>query len=499
MTTQLPITFSQFAMMVKEKKDESVTDVNLALNVTNELGYSHKEDGPAKIYSDGSTEWYNCGLLHRDGGPAVEKANGEKIWYFNGQKHRIGGPAHIAPDGSKFWIVKDQFHREDGPAIEMIDGNKSWFLFGQKVDEKKYNWLLLDKELRNNRYSHHIKSECRPFGRELHNVAGPAREWMDGLKEYFVNGKRHRENGPAVILPNKEEYYYLYDALFDSKEAYEHRIQILKTDNPMPISDISNSQEKENVDLPSKSKKSDKNKINQWPDDPSTLVDYDDIYKPLKDILEEGYKLTRKLGVNKFDYSGYDIGKIEKRLFPAIKDQLSEKFLAKEKEQNNKTLMDVVMRLMFLMGIEQGRRMSVQEYAPLKSMEKALSSYRDRNKKLRYNLDQCKAIIEILKLHPNIEKDELNKLISIEMEKTRKLRLEEIKNEIKIDPNINCFRTSKLKKKIKMSELLYLAHTLDQEIVKMSDWINILSEAGCSLSEWKNFCKKNKFNKFIKD
>jgi hypothetical protein len=31
-----------------------------------------------------------------------------------------------------------------------------------------------------------------------HREDGPAREWADGSKEWWLNGKRHREDGPAT-------------------------------------------------------------------------------------------------------------------------------------------------------------------------------------------------------------------------------------------------------------------------------------------------------------
>lgn len=34
-----------------------------------------------------------------------------------------------------------------------------------------------------------------------------------GHIEYLLNGKRHREEGPALQLANGEEYYYLNDKL----------------------------------------------------------------------------------------------------------------------------------------------------------------------------------------------------------------------------------------------------------------------------------------------
>ena len=54
-------------------------------------------------------------------------------------------------------------HRLDGPAVEYADGGKEWWVDGQ-----------------------------------LHRVDGPAVEGADGGKEWWVFGVRHRVDGPAI-------------------------------------------------------------------------------------------------------------------------------------------------------------------------------------------------------------------------------------------------------------------------------------------------------------
>jgi antitoxin component YwqK of YwqJK toxin-antitoxin module len=64
-------------------------------------------------------------------------------------------------------------HREDGPAIEWADGSKSWYLNG-----------------------------------ELHREGGPAAECANGTKEWYRDGKRHREDGPAVEYADAGKSWY---------------------------------------------------------------------------------------------------------------------------------------------------------------------------------------------------------------------------------------------------------------------------------------------------
>lgn len=92
-----------------------------------------------KVYKN-HTEWYNKeGQLHRENGPAREYTNGSKSWYLNGQLHRENGPAREWANGSKSWYLNGQRHREDGPAVEWIDETKQWYLNGKYLTEVEFN------------------------------------------------------------------------------------------------------------------------------------------------------------------------------------------------------------------------------------------------------------------------------------------------------------------------------------------------------------------------
>ncbi len=42
--------------------------------------------------------------------------------------------------------------------------------------------------------------------------------WPDGTQEWYLNGKRHREDGPAIIYPNVNQYWFK-----DGKEYSEEK------------------------------------------------------------------------------------------------------------------------------------------------------------------------------------------------------------------------------------------------------------------------------------
>ncbi len=517
------------------------TDMNGHIKCCDKNGQLHNENGPALIRPDGSTEWWWHGLRHREDGPAREDSSGTKEWYMNNQNHRVGGPAVVKSGGDTFWYFEGKLHREDGPAVVMVDGSRKWYIKGalhredgpavehrssidghmlyvwywdgKRSSEEENRWRLREKQLRTNPPKMDKElSHLHSINGIPHNDKGPARVWNDGTLEWFEMGKRHRIDGPAVTLPNGEEYYYLFNFMVSKSE---HAIR-LKTNEIKPVEHINTTPTpSSNAEAPAttgtmeppkeelkveekleeKVDEKDKNKVKQWPDEPDELALYTDIFAPLKDILEKGYRLIRGNDW-KFDYNGYEIGKNEKKILPPAKEHFTEKFLRREKDKHGRTLFDVVMRLLFLMGIEQGRRMAYQEQAPVRTLQKTLADYRERNKSVRYQLAKANAIIKVREENPALTSEEVNELILAELEKTRQSRIEEIKTEMKMDPTLTCFK-SKPKKKAKLTELLALANTLDVEIFKQPDWLNLLQEANCSLSDWKNFCKKNKFHKFI--
>ena len=57
---------------------------------------------------------------------------------------------------------------------------------------------------------------------KLHCEDGPAVEWPDGEKQWYLNGKLHREDGPAVEYPNGTKYWYLNNEEVTWKEVFRN-------------------------------------------------------------------------------------------------------------------------------------------------------------------------------------------------------------------------------------------------------------------------------------
>ena len=48
---------------------------------------------------------------------------------------------------------------------------------------------------------------------KLHREDGPAMEWSNGYKAWYLNGKHHREDGPAIEFANGSKEWFLNDKL----------------------------------------------------------------------------------------------------------------------------------------------------------------------------------------------------------------------------------------------------------------------------------------------
>lgn len=80
----------------------------------------------------------------------VTYENCDKYWYNDlGERHREDEPAVINATG-KFWFSCDRCHRIDGPAIEWADGTKDWYINGLCYKSKEEWFAALTSEQKYN-------------------------------------------------------------------------------------------------------------------------------------------------------------------------------------------------------------------------------------------------------------------------------------------------------------------------------------------------------------
>lgn len=127
----------------------------------NENGEFHRLDGPAREWPDGTERWYQMGKLHRLDGPAIEWSDGSKEWWIEGKRYGTedafnqtvkklpdGGYKISAPNQVKYYNEAGQLHRLDGPAIEWSNGIKLWYIEGKGYFEQEFNQHPKIKELK---------------------------------------------------------------------------------------------------------------------------------------------------------------------------------------------------------------------------------------------------------------------------------------------------------------------------------------------------------------
>ena len=75
-----------------------------------------------------------------------------------------------------------------------------------------------------------MKPECKEYPNgskewllndKLHREDGPACEYSDGSKEWLLNGKRHREDGPAIEYYDGSKLWFLNDEYYSEQEYYQ--------------------------------------------------------------------------------------------------------------------------------------------------------------------------------------------------------------------------------------------------------------------------------------
>jgi len=115
---------------------------NGTIRFIDELGRSHRENGPAVIMRNGTIMYFKHGVLHREDGPAVLNINQKKIsWYKDGKLHREDGPAFLGSNWHSgltqiTFFIEGKKHRLDGPAeIEKLQNItvKEYYIKGERL------------------------------------------------------------------------------------------------------------------------------------------------------------------------------------------------------------------------------------------------------------------------------------------------------------------------------------------------------------------------------
>ena len=112
----------------------------------------------------------------------------------------------------RYWLNSEgKTHRDDGPAFEYFDWDRYWYINNKLHRE--------DGPAVGN--SSGIIQWFKDG--KLHREDGPAVENL-GTRAWYKNGLRHREDGPAIVWHDGSHEYYL-NGTFYTKKTYLKEIE----------------------------------------------------------------------------------------------------------------------------------------------------------------------------------------------------------------------------------------------------------------------------------
>lgn len=234
--------------------------------------------------------------------------------------------------------------------------------------------------------------------------------------------------------------------------------------------------------------------MQKWPDH-REMVSYDDIIAPIKFILDRGHYIHPIATIEEFDYDGFNIGKNELRIAASPKKRLSKEGLKQEK-QEGKTLVDVLLNITFLLGMEQGRRSEQYNRASIKSIVESFDSYKRTISTLRYRNDELEALLKVKSFNPNASPEELAALAKKELLATRGNRMLLAKKDIDTDASKKP-ANKQPNSRASFKELKRAAKMVENK-VPIDVWVEYLNECQWSLDDWTKKCIKEDFQpKFL--
>ena len=233
----------------------------------------HRDDGPAVEHEDGRLDWYQHGKRHRVGAPAIIVPDGTEYWYQNDVLSRLGGPAVDMSGGHKEWYIDgvpfknanaywkwvfDKTDLDTKSLAEIITTLESYNLFNEyplelpainivltKLQQRiqkdgvpdvdmpflrrlPVTWLnqlalphdvisALNEQAREQSKSNKIKKIFQVQHMKRMAQSGvntqPQKKDRYGNISYWLDGKLHREDGPAVERKNGDKIWWWHGKL----------------------------------------------------------------------------------------------------------------------------------------------------------------------------------------------------------------------------------------------------------------------------------------------
>lgn len=232
-------------------------------------------------------------------------------------------------------------------------------------------------------------------------------------------------------------------------------------------------EDSKNKTLPKEEKKYSP-KMKKWDEDEISLVPFEQLISPLKSIINNGYNLFRKTPKS-FDYEGYDIGNEDHFNIPPPNARLTEQGLDFENKRFGRNLIDVILHIAFLLGLEQGRRSKNLQKYQFNYLIEQLEFYKKENQDLRIKNDELEILLTNTDCPADLSKSFKDKKINrIKLLKSRTDKFYHIKNPTRT----------------KFKELIKIMRSVDQKTTSPKQFKDILNANGWTQKQYSIANKK---------
>ena len=184
------------------------------------------------IWTNGDKRWYLNARLHRIGGPSIERNDGTRAWFIEGQWYseydywkqpenieynhqnqdnhtaeheQILYPGDCIPPGftgTKIWASGIRWRYKNG----VVDSNQT---FGDSDTDRVSNKIIDQTSMTiKEAKSKSNTMELKPGQGVPFNFTGIAIRY-NGDKRWYLNGKFHRINGPAIECYGGDRFWYM--------------------------------------------------------------------------------------------------------------------------------------------------------------------------------------------------------------------------------------------------------------------------------------------------